>query len=74
MINSTKKITGNRIIMDYAIEFVTNYSEKMRKQELRDINCIRLVKGLLLLFKLVGINGREITNTCTNNKELSVIE
>ena len=69
MINSTKKIIGNRIIIDYTIEFVTNQSKKMRKQELRDLNSMQLAKGLHLLFELVGIDRREITNAYINNEE-----
>jgi len=32
------------------------------------------MKGILLPFELVGIDGKEYTNACSNNKEESVIE
>ena len=74
MINSTKKITENRIIMDHTVEFMTNYSEKIRKQELRDLNSVQSAKRLHLPLELVGTDGKEITNTYANNKELLAIE
>ena len=57
MINSIKKITGNKTIIDYILEFVTNHSKKMRIQELRDLNCVQLAKELYLQFELVAYNS-----------------
>ena len=74
IINSTPRVIENRIVMDYAVEFTINQSEKERKKELRDINYVRIVKGILLLFKLVRVNGRDYTNAYLNNKEQSAIE
>ena len=74
MINSIPKITGNRIVMDFALEFVVAKSEKERKKVLKDINTVRLMKEILLPFELVGLDGNNYTNAYINNKEKSEIE
>ena len=73
MTNSTERIIGNRTVMNFAADFVSA-SKKLRKQELRDMNCVRLYKGIVLPFKLVGVDRRESTNTYMNNEEHSAIE
>ena len=74
MINSTPKIIGNRTVIDFALEFVVAKSKKERKKVLKDINTVRLMKGILLLFELVGLDGNNYTNAYINNKEELVIE
>jgi len=66
MTNSTKRITENRTVMDFVVDFITSISNKLRKQELRDINCVRLYKRIV---ELVGVDGKDSTNAYMNNKE-----
>ena len=69
MINSIPKVTRNQTVMNFTREFVLNSLERKRKIELKDINSVRLRKGILLPFKLVGIDRREQTNIYMNNYE-----
>ena len=41
---------------------------------LRDLNSVRISKRMLLLFELVGIDSRSMTNAYVNDKEVSSIE
>ena len=67
-------VTGNRTIIEYALNFVQNESTKKRSQLLKDINAMRMSKRVLLLFELVGIDGGDMTNTYTNDKEALAVE
>ena len=47
---------------------------KKRKQILNDINDLRLYKGLVLPFELIGIDRKQSINTYHNNRESSLVE
>jgi hypothetical protein len=50
-----KRVSGNRSIMDFAIELVDHQKAKNnnKKEGLHDINRVRLYKEIYLLFELV---------------------
>ena len=49
----TKRITSNKIIMDFAIIFIEQTNQKA--DIINEINAVRLCKKLHLLCKLVGV-------------------
>ena len=70
------KITRNRTIMDYAIDYVDHIKLKNKKQKeyLHDINRVRLYKGVFFPFELLGIDRNKLTSTYQNKDELSLIK
>ena len=71
---STKNIIGNRTIMNFTVEFVRGKLNKVRIQALRNINCVRKYKGIVLSFELVRIDEKQSTNAYHNNYETLQIE
>ena len=73
-LNSMTRITNNQMIIDYAWEYLKEVGNYKRSILLNRINRVSLKKQILLLFELVGIDRREMTNACVNNEEVSVIK
>ena len=71
---STNNITGNRIIIDFKTEFIVLIKTQLKRRQSLSYIIVRLYKGLLLLFELVGVDGNQSTNTYHNNEEQSQIE
>jgi len=55
---------GNLLIIDYTVKFIDTLklTSKIRQEWLHDINRVRVFKGMILLFELIEIDGRLITN------------
>ena len=66
------KIIANITIMDYAFEYYKSYFNY--KVIMCRINRVRMYKGLLLPFELVGIDRMQATNAYYNNNRTSAIK
>jgi len=60
--------------MDYTWDYLKEIGKQKQNMLLNRINRVRLKKQILLLFKLVEVNGGEMTNTYVNNDEVSIVE
>ena len=58
-----KPITVNKIVMEYAVQYVDK--KRCAKDIIRLINHVRLYKKVYLPFELFGIDGRHSTTTST---------
>ena len=63
--------TSNKSLIEYALEYVEVRNRK--RAELRQINYVRLKKGILLLCKVVGSAGKMQTSCYRNIFEMSPI-
>ena len=57
-----KEITRNRIIIEYAIEYIVE--QKKQRSELKIINYVRQYKRVLILFELFGLDRRNKIDVC----------
>ena len=57
--------------MEYAVDYIE--SDQCRNQALNKLNKVRKFKCIFLPFKLVGMNGHQVTNAFYNNEEPSSI-
>ena len=67
-----KRITRNKIIMNFTFAYCSNYSKY--KVLMNRINKVRLNKKLYLLFELVGVDSKKLTDTYYNKEEQSSIK
>jgi hypothetical protein len=65
------QITSNETIIDYAFQYFKG--RKDYRTILYRINRVQMDKGLLLPFKLVGVDRTQVTNYYYNNEETSSI-
>jgi len=69
--SSITKITSNKTIMDYAIQFTKSNQEF--ENSIQIINHVRIFKQMLLPCELVGLNGNKRTFEFRNSLERSCI-
>ena len=68
----SKTITNNQTIIDYA----RHYTQQLNNlhKAMRRINTVQLYQKLMLSFELVGVDGKQTTNSYWNTNKVSSIQ